>query len=218
MTFAIPPTNPRAQRTRAALLAAGLELLAERPIDAVSIDELVVRAGVAKGSFFNHFADKTAFAGAVAQQVRKALEERVDAANRDERDPVMRLAGGMRVAIEFALQDRVQAIIMLRGLQETTWIDHELNRGIRADIDGAKAQNLLRREAESSGVRYWLGLCHVAVLDTIERRLGRHEAAERLRDMLVLGLCGLGIDPQRSRAVADANAALLCSEPGSRSA
>jgi len=56
------PANPRAQRTYRALVDAGLELLAERPIDALAIDEIVGRAGVAKGSFFNHFADKPALA------------------------------------------------------------------------------------------------------------------------------------------------------------
>lgn len=218
MTAALPQTNPRARRTRAALLAAGLDLLAERPIDAVAIDELVARAGVAKGSFFNHFADKSAFASAVGQQVRVALEERVDAANAGQVDPVMRLAGGMRVAVEFALEDRVRAIIMLRGLQETTGIDHELNRGIRADLDAAMAQNQLRREAAGSGVRFWLGLCHVAMLNAIERRPDRTAAAERLREMLVLGLCGLGVDPERAREVAGANAAQLCRVQARRSA
>lgn len=209
MTTAFSPISPRAARTRSALLAAGLELLAERPVDAIAIDEVVARAGVAKGSFFNHFNDKSGFAGAVAQHVRLALEQRVGATNANEGDPVMRLAGGMRVGMEFALEDRVRAIIMLRGLQETTGIDHELNRGVRADIDAAVAAGSLRPEAATSGVRYWLGLCHVAMLNIIERQPGPVAAAERLHDMLVLGLCGLGIDEARAREVAAANAARL---------
>ena len=47
--------SPRAARTRAALIAAGFDLLVERSIDAIPIDDLVAKAGVAKGSFFNHF-------------------------------------------------------------------------------------------------------------------------------------------------------------------
>ena len=50
--------EPRRLRTRAALLASGAELLGQRPIDAIAINEIVEHAGVAKGSFFNHFADK----------------------------------------------------------------------------------------------------------------------------------------------------------------
>ena len=210
MVSAVPSENPRAQRTRSALLTAGLELLAERPIDAVAIDEIVSRAGVAKGSFFNHFADKCGFSVAVAQHVRAALEERVGAANADEADPVMRLAGGMRVGIEFALEDRIRAIIMLRGMQDATRIDHELNRGVRADIDAAVAAGLTRPEAVGSGMRYWLGLCQVSMLNVLERNPDRAEAARRLRDMTVLGLCGLGVGEARAREVGRISALRLC--------
>ena len=52
--------HPRAERTRAALIAAGRRLFGERPVDAVSVDEIVQAAEVGKGSFYNHFADREA--------------------------------------------------------------------------------------------------------------------------------------------------------------
>lgn len=202
-------TSPRAARTRAALLAAGFELLAERPIDAIAIDEVVARAGVAKGSFFNHFTDKPGFANAIGAAVRAELEERVGAANSGVADPVVRLAGGMRVAVDFALTERKRAIVMLRGMELSTGINHELNRGIRADIERLVEAGLARSEAASSGVRYWLGLCQVAQLNVIERRPSRADAAVRLREMLVLGLTGLGVAEGRARAVAEETARAL---------
>ena len=110
MTTPAAQPNPRAARTRAALLAAGFELLAERPIDAIAIDEVVARAGVAKGSFFNHFTDKPGFANAIGAAVRMELEARVDAANDGVSDPVARLAGG-RVGLRILsnLADRALA-------------------------------------------------------------------------------------------------------------
>ena len=209
MQAAPVPASPRAARTRAAMLAAGFDLLAERPIDAIAIDEFVALAGVAKGSFFNHFIDKPGFANAIGAAVRAELEERVTAANSGVADPVARLAGGMRVAVEFALTDRKRAIVMLRGLELSTGIDHELNRGIRADIEAVLAAGLGRKEAARSGVRYWLGLCQIALLNVIERRPERAAAAERLEEMLVLGLCGLGIAEDAARAAARNQAALL---------
>lgn len=197
-----PALHPRAQRTRSALIAAGFELLAERPIDAIAIDEVVARAGVAKGSFFNHFTDKPGFGHAVAAEVRRALERRVDAANAGVTDPVERLVGGMRVAMEFALDQRVQAIVMMRGLDVSTAIDHELNRGIRSDVEALVAAGLARPEAVRSGVRFWLGVCQIAMLNVIERKPDRAEAAQRLREMAVLGLTGLGVDDARARAAA----------------
>ena len=105
----------RAQRTRAALVDAGFELLAERPIDAIPIDEVVARAGVAKGSFFNHFADKVAFARAISGEVRRELEEWVATANADVTDPVERIAGGMRTCARFALREPRRSAVLLRG-------------------------------------------------------------------------------------------------------
>ncbi len=206
---ALHALHPRAARTRAALLAAGFELLAERPIDAIAIDDIVSRAGVAKGSFFNHFTDKQGFAAAIGAAVRLELEARVGAANAGVTDPALRLAGGMRVAVDFALTERKRAIVMLRGLETSTGIDHDLNRGIRADIDALLAAGLARPEAARSGVRYWLGLCQIAQLNAIERRPGRADAAERLREMLVLGLTGLGVPEPRAQAVAAEVAAAL---------
>lgn len=201
--------HPRAARTRAALLAAGFELLAERPIDAIAIDDIVARAGVAKGSFFNHFTDKQGFAAAIGAAVRAALEERVGAANAGVSDPALRLASGMRVAVAFALDERKQAIVMLRGLETSTGLEHDLNQGIRADIDALIAAGLARQEARRSGVRYWLGLCQIAQLNAIERRPNRAEAAQRLREMLVLGLTGLGVPEARALQVATEVSAAL---------
>jgi len=201
--------NPRAQRTRQALIEAGFELLAERPIDAIAIDEVVARAGVAKGSFFNHFTDKPGFGNAIAEAVRRELESRVDAANAGVTDPALRIAGGMREGVRFALAERKHAIVMLRGLDVSTAIDHELNRGLRADIEALVSAGLVRSEAATSGVRFWLGLCQVAMLNVIERRHSRAEAASRLREMLVLGLTGLGVAEDRARTCAEVTAASL---------
>ena len=48
MPAALENLGPRRSRTRAALLDAGQRLFAERPVDAVSVDEIVLAAGVAR--------------------------------------------------------------------------------------------------------------------------------------------------------------------------
>jgi AcrR family transcriptional regulator len=201
--------SPRAARTRRALIAAGFELLAEKPIDAIPIDEVVARAGVAKGSFFNHFQDKAAFAVAIADEVRGELEERISAANGAEPDPLLRIAGGMRVGAAFALGEPKRTIVLLRSNASSTLRSHPLNRGLVEDIDAALAAGLLREEARAGGVLYWLGLCQVMLANLIEERPDPEQARQRLRAMLVLGLVGLGASPERAGAVADAACAQL---------
>ena len=209
-----PALSPRAGRTRQALLAAGLDLLVDRPIDAIPIDDIVAAAGVAKGSFFNHFADKPAFGTAVAAYVRSLLEARVAATNQGVTDPVERLANGMLVAARFALAERKPTIVMLRGLSEATAHDNALNAGVRADLTLCVAAGVTRPEAGASGVLYWLGLCQVLMTHVAERQPSRAAAADRLRDMLVLGLTGIGVTPERASDTATRLADALAAQPG----
>lgn len=186
--------SPRAARTRAALIAAGFELLVERPIDAIPIDDVVAKAGVAKGSFFNHFADKQDFANAIATEVRLEVEALITKANDGVANPVERIAGGMRVAAEFAMAQPKRSAVLLRSQGSSTARAHPLNRGVVGDFEAACQQGLLRPEAQQSGVLYWLGLCQAIMTNIVERRPSREDANRRLAEMLVLGLTGLGID------------------------
>ncbi|MGN6595168.1 TetR/AcrR family transcriptional regulator [Sphingopyxis terrae] len=187
-----PVLSHRAARTRAALISAGFDLLAEKPIDAIPIDEVVAKASVAKGSFFNHFADKQAFAEAIATEVRLELEDQIARANNGVADPIARIAGGMRVGAEFALSNPKRTAVLLRSHGSSTARAHPLNKGVLGDFEAACALGLLRPEAKDSGVLYWLGLCQVLMTNLIERPFGTAEANRRMADMLILGLSGLG--------------------------
>jgi AcrR family transcriptional regulator len=195
--------SPRTARTRAALMAAGFELLVERPIDAIPIDDLVAKAGVAKGSFFNHFKDKGDFAAAISKEVRLELEALVAKANETVSDPIERIAGGMRVGFEFAIRQPKRSMALLRSMGTPTMREHPLNDGLRADIEAAASRNLLRPEAERLGVLFWLGLCQVLMQDALVGRIQLSEADQRLSDMLVMGLSGLGVPAKRAAAIAN---------------
>ena len=148
--------SPRAARTRAALISAGFDLLSVKPIDGIPIDEVVARAGVAKGSFFNHFTDKQAFAEAIAAEVRLQVEEQVTRANAGVIDPIERIATGMRVCAAFALSDPKRTLVLLRNHGSFTARAHPLNKGLVEDINAACAAGLLRSEARDGGVLFWL--------------------------------------------------------------
>jgi AcrR family transcriptional regulator len=88
-----PPPKPPAQRPGAAggardqnrrarvaaLCDAGRALFLERGIDGATIDDLTHHAGIAKGSYYRYFADKTALVAALlaplSEAVLAALEE-----------------------------------------------------------------------------------------------------------------------------------------------
>lgn len=205
-----PSGSPRAARSRAALIEAGLRLFAERPVDAVAIDEIVAAASVAKGTFFNHFADKHAFAASLAAEIRLEIEREVDRTNSGIADPVARLAGGMRVAAVFALSHRARTLVMLRADSGTTGAHHPLNAGVSRDIADAIAAGSAREAAANWGVLYWIGLCQALMIDIVGRELEREEAADALEALALMGLSGLGAAPDAAAAAArHARAALL---------
>ena len=199
----------RAERTRDALLTTGFELLAERPVEGISIDELISVAGVGKGSFFNHFGDKDGFKAAIAERIRADVEAQIGAANAEVTDPLERLVGGMREAVRYALEDRCRTLVMLRLTAGATTNDYPLNAGIFADVEACAAAGRIAIERTESAVLYWLGLCVALITYVVENELTRDEAAERLREMSALGLRGLGVPPARVRAVSVSSAKQL---------
>ncbi len=200
----------RGARTRRAILDAGFDLLADRPIDAIPIDAIVSAARVAKGSFFNHFEDKQGFADAVAADIRQDVEQRVALANRNVIDPLGRLVGGLRVGVRFALNNPKRAKVMLRGLGGgATSQTHPLNQGLRDDFVACVSAGLLSADAEATGVMFWLGVCQVAMICTLSETPSRADISEQVRSLLILALRGLGADPAHAAQLAAAAAADL---------
>lgn len=66
--------------TRTALLDAGLRLADERPLGAISVDDVVKDAQVAKGTFYVHFPDRAAFLVALHARFHDELRVRIRAA------------------------------------------------------------------------------------------------------------------------------------------
>ena len=184
--------NPRAQRTRQALLDAGLDLLADRPIEAIAIDELVARAGVAKGSFFNHFADKQAFADAISRVVRGEVEALVARVNQGVSDPLDRLAGGMIAAALFAMAQPRRAAVLVRATSRMTPGDHPINHGLRADLEQAAEQGLIDPATLRDGITFWLTCCQAALALVVEARPSPDRTRDQVAGLLKLGLRGLG--------------------------
>jgi AcrR family transcriptional regulator len=189
----------RRARTREALLRAGVSLFAIRPVDAVSIDEIVEAADVAKGSFYNHFPDKDSLAREIAEQVRRGVEDLVANVNRDVADPAERVA---RALCAFARQtiDHPQRLRAgLRLFPAGSVPDAPMNRGVRADIQAGLAAGRFDGVTLEVGVLMAVGVLQIAVA----RALERDGSAPVVSRGLAFGLLrGLGLPSDEARAIA----------------
>lgn len=200
----VKPDRRRA-RTRAALLQAGESLFATQSVEAVSIDDIVAAADVAKGSFYNHFADKDALAREIARQVRAEAEAQVDRVNDGVTDPARRMARAQTVVVRFALENPERARAMMRLFAGATLPDAPLNRGVRADIEAGLATGAFRGLPLETGVLMAMGMAMVAITRVLEPR-GRTPAADLCRDLNFGLLRGLGVAEDLARALSDAAA------------
>lgn len=187
-----PGRPDRRARTRAAILEAGQALFADRVAESVAIDDIVAEAGVSKGSFYNHFADREALVGAIVEDIRTELERTVTAANRGIDDPAQRLIRGVCVYLRYALDHPRRAAALARTLGGRTQIDSPLNRGLVEDIAAGLAEGRLVVASLESAVLFVLGVAQVGLL-----RITREPApafatvlAQQLCE-LVLRACGL---------------------------
>jgi AcrR family transcriptional regulator len=119
MSAVVTTRADRAKETRARLFRAAAELFAKHGYREATVDEIVRRAGVAKGTFFLHFSTKDAvIVQAVRLQTRAALKER-------ER---VRAKGGCAI-------DRLRAAVMMLGVQAGT------SRGLSRAVLAACLEN-----------------------------------------------------------------------------
>lgn len=201
--------EPRRLKTRAALLAAGLKLLADRPIDGISVDDIVQHAGVAKGSFFNHFADKDDFASAIATEIRNGVEAKIAVANRNVTDPALRVAQGICCFVQFALTERLAAKIFARVHTVSVGADHPLNAGVLSDVELGVCKMRFALTSTEAGVVCVTGVAQGLLASIITKKLNRDEARTLSIDVLTILLTGLAVESKDARRLATAAALSL---------
>ncbi len=205
---AAPPKGHRQRsRTRMALLSAGQQLFAQRHIDSISIDDIVDTADVGKGSFYNHFDGKTAFAQAVYELVQGDIEFHIYSVNQDVADPAMRIARALCTVLRYAREhpDRLQSLISLstRGTDRAA----RLNSGMVSDIRHGLDQHRLSGIDVGHAVLVVIGMTNMAVshltseTDANPTELATGMAAAMLR--------ALGMNAEDSADVSRAAAAEL---------
>jgi AcrR family transcriptional regulator len=190
----------RGARTADALVAAGRALMAERPIAAIAVDDIVRAAGVAKGSFYNYFEDKDALARAIAKEVRIGVEAEVSEANARIDDPAHRVARAVCVYINHALSNPQAAGIMLRVYAGDV-TEAALNQGVTHDVSDGLLKGRFAVASVEAGVLFILGVAHLA-LARAHAEPNPAVAVPLGQQLCSLILRGLGLTPGEADAIA----------------
>jgi AcrR family transcriptional regulator len=145
----------RTDATRAALVAAAVELFAELGFHAVPAEAIVRRAGVTSGALYHHFRDKRDLFRAAFDEAEASLARRVTSKARRGKDPWDRLERGVTEYLRACREPAVRSIVLRDGPSVLGWEEwHEADaayhlRPLAAALASAMRAGLIpRRPAE----------------------------------------------------------------------
>jgi AcrR family transcriptional regulator len=111
----------RGRATRAHLLAVATELFAARGYDNTSVEMVLERSGVSKGSLYHHFANKEALFEAVLDGVEAQVAASLVQAAAGVGDPIEALRAGCAAWLRLAREPVVRQVVLLDAPAVMGW-------------------------------------------------------------------------------------------------
>ncbi|HEV7482039.1 MAG TPA: helix-turn-helix domain-containing protein [Solirubrobacterales bacterium] len=108
------------QRTRESLLDAGVEVAEKHGLTGLSVNRVVARAGVAKGTFYVHFDTREAFVDALHERFHARVLEAVEAATAGVPAGAERICRGAEAYLDLCLADRAVKALALEARSDPT--------------------------------------------------------------------------------------------------
>jgi TetR/AcrR family transcriptional regulator, transcriptional repressor for nem operon len=109
-------TAPRAaHRTYQLLLDAGVAVAERGGLGGLSVNRVVAEAGVAKGTFYVHFADREAFVDALHARFHDRVQDAVAEATADTSPGALRIVRGVEAYLDACLSDRAVKALALEA-------------------------------------------------------------------------------------------------------
>ena len=150
ITGAISTTAPPASDKRESILAAALDLFAERTFDGTPVPLIAERAGVAAGTIYRYFDSKEALVNALYRRWKGAFRDLLASAVATGGTHEERFRLIWRGQCEFATEHPA-ALAFLEGQHHEAYLDDE-SRALASDIDasvttyvrGAQADGAMR--------------------------------------------------------------------------
>lgn len=122
----------RRARTRAKLMDAAFRLFAVHGADAPTIDDVIAEAGVARGTFYNHFKTRDDLFKAAADSIATSINALIRPALAGLDDAAHRLARAFRMFVLFAIEDETRGWILLRTMP----LVGPLNEDMKVFVEG----------------------------------------------------------------------------------
>jgi len=203
----VPPPTTRTERTRGykkkertrkLLIGAAVEVMAEQG-EAFSISDVVARAGVSNGTFYNYFTDRDALMGAVVPEMVSSFAADSDRAVIAE-DPALRFATISAMALRGATAspEAVHALLRFDAIQRVIMVDGPLSH-LRSDIAAGVDARRFSVVDEDAAIDVVVG----ALLTAMRRIIDEGPSLAHERGVLEHLLRSLGLSSPEATTIAE---------------
>lgn len=110
---AVKRTRLSPEDRRAQLIALGTDMLSERPLEQISVEDIADQAGVSRGLLFHYFASKRDFHLAIVRETSNTMLERT--APDTSLEPLELLRESVANYVDYVTENRDTYISLLRG-------------------------------------------------------------------------------------------------------
>jgi AcrR family transcriptional regulator len=176
----------RRARTHERIVAAALGVFAEKGPDAPVIEDFIHAAGVARGTFYNHFTSTAELLVATSRWLEDDLIRSIQAEIRGLEDPVARLITGLRMWLRKSQQDPAWCAFVVRSRTRGRLVERQLTADLRA--------GLRARALSAPSVEVARDLVVGAALEAMSRILRGRVPRTYADDVVRVVLRGLGLD------------------------
>lgn len=180
-------------------MLAAEELFGARAASAVSVDEIVARAGVAKGTFYNHFTSKEDLGWRLAQAIRLEVRDRIADRKVVSSDPAVHLAIAVVLFLDLARRRPNRARILSILLSQVSDADAEPNSRVRHTLEAGREGGRFRFRSIEAATISVIGIVSAGIQSLVEQ--GEMPAAERIAALAVHALACLGLSREEAEAV-----------------
>lgn len=200
-----PPARPNGQearriRTRERLVDTASRLFSQTHPAGVTVDDIIQAAGLAKGTFYNHFPDKDALSLEVRRRAMARTDESVTALNAGVEDAAERIARGVCYYARLVFLDPVLAGLLASNLPLELSSDSIALTGVSADVALGISSGQLRTATRESGALFVVG--GAAIL--MQRLLTEPSPALATlltQQIVAMTLKGLGVESEKAERI-----------------
>ena len=182
-------------RTRGLLLDTAIDVFSEKGIEAASVNEITAIAGLANGTFYNHFRDKDDLAGNASEAIVLEIGKQLDDEMSDLDQGVLRVTVASWAFLRIAVAAGDWARVLLAQYHRRPVVGTSAFRYMRADLEMAVAQEKLEVEVDDFLMEQLAALMMAA----LRRQLDEGLQVEMMRRMCENILRVLGLTPARAK-------------------